>query len=104
MRAPISGARPSAAWLTLTVILVCKCEPVAGHDTWVETNTALVRVGDQIEVDVKLGNHGNNHRDFKLAGKQSLDGLALEVVSPTGKRLDLKPDLADLGYAPKEGY
>jgi hypothetical protein len=64
----------------------------------------LVRVGDRVEVDLKLGNHGNNHRDFKLASKQSLEGLSLEVVLPSGKRFDLKPELADLGYAPKEGY
>jgi len=85
------------------VILVL-CQPLAAHDTWVETNTALVRAGDRVEVDLKLGNHGNNHRDFKLAGKQSLEGLSLEVVAPSGKRFDLKPDLTDLGYAPKEGY
>lgn len=76
----------------------------AAHDTWVETNTGLVRVGDRVEIDLKLGNHGNDHRDFKLAGKQSLEGMALDVVDPAGKRFDLKPALADLGYAPKEGY
>lgn len=57
-----------------------------------------------MEIDLKLGNHGNNHRDFKLAGKQSLEGLTLEAVTPAGKHFDLKSDLADLGYAPKEGY
>jgi uncharacterized GH25 family protein len=87
------------------LILACLAvESAPAHDTWVEVNTSLVRVGDQVEVDLKLGNHGNDHRDFKLAGKQSLEGLTLEVVSPAGKRLDLKPSLADLGYAPKEGY
>jgi uncharacterized GH25 family protein len=77
---------------------------VSAHDTWVETNSGLVRVGDRVDIDLKLGNHGNDHRDFKLAGKQSLEGLTLDVVGPSGKRLDLKPTLVDLGYAPKEGY
>src|SRR5688572_24167831 len=103
MRAPMFWAAPCAG-AVFTLVVVFACGSAAAHDTWVETNTALVRVGDRVDVDLKLGNHGNNHRDFKLAGKQSLDGLALEVVAPSGKRFDLKPDLADLGYAPKEGY
>lgn len=74
------------------------------HDIWLETNTTLVRVGDRIDIDYKLGNHGNEHRDFKLASKTAPDGLALEVISPAGKRYDLRPALADLGYTPKEGY
>jgi uncharacterized GH25 family protein len=74
------------------------------HDVWVESSVALVRVGDRVDVDVKLGNHGNDHRDFKLAGKVSPDTLTLDVISPSGKRYDLKPSLVDLGYAPKEGY
>ena len=106
MRARFDWARPCAGTERLGVFmlfLVC-CQSLAAHDTWVETNMALARSGDRVDVDLKLGNHGNNHRDFKLAGKQSLEGLSLEVVSPSGKRFDLKPELADLGYAPKEGY
>jgi uncharacterized GH25 family protein len=74
------------------------------HDTWVQTNTNLVRTGDVIHVDLMLGNHGNDHRDFKLASKVSPEGCTLEVVAPGGQRYDLKPQLADLGYAPKEGF
>jgi len=76
----------------------------AAHDSWVETNAAVVRAGDNVHIDLKLGNHGNNHRDFKLAGKVELDGSTLEVVAPDGKRYDLKDRLTDTGYVPKEGY
>lgn len=76
----------------------------AAHDTWVETNTSLVRVGDIVHIDLKLGNHGNDHRDFKLAGKVGLDSCQIAVVSPNGKSFDLKPHLNDVGFAPKEGY
>jgi len=76
-----------------------------GHDTWVQTNTNLIRTGDVIHVDLMLGNHGNEHRDFKLASKISLDGVkAIEVVGPERLRYDLKPELIDLGLAPKEGF
>lgn len=74
------------------------------HDTWVQTNTNIVRVGDAIHVDLKLGNHGNDHRDFKLAGKPDLTGSTLAVVAPSGKTFDLKGRLADTGYTPNEGF
>jgi hypothetical protein len=76
----------------------------AAHDTWVQTNTNLVRTGDVVHIDLMLGNHGNDHRDFKLASKVSPESGTLEVVAPDGKRYDLRPNLADLGYAPKEGF
>ena len=75
------------------------------HDTWVQTNTHVVRTGDAVHLDLLLGNHGNDHRDFKIAGKLAPDSVGrFEVVAPDGKRYDLRPDLIDLGYAPKEGF
>ena len=80
--------------------------PVAAlaHDTWVQTNTAVVRVGDVVHVDLMLGNHGNEHRDFKLASKLDPAPATLEVIAPDGKRYDLKDRLVDTGYAPQEGF
>jgi uncharacterized GH25 family protein len=78
--------------------------PARAHDTWLETNTNLVRSGDAVYVDLKLGNHGNDHRDFKLASKITLDHATLDVVLPDDSRVDLKPELVDVGYTPKEGY
>lgn len=79
---------------------------VAGqaHDTWVQTNTNLVRPGDVVHIDLLLGNHGNGHRDFKVAGKADPTASTLEVLAPDGKRYDLKERLADVGYAPTEGF
>ena len=87
--------------LTSAVLTLAAAAVVAAHDPWVQPNAAVVRTGDAVHLDVMLGNHGNDHRDFKLAGKLTPDSLqATEVVAPDGKRYDLKPDLADLGYAP----
>jgi len=74
------------------------------HDTWVQTNTNVIRVGDNVHIDLMLGNHGNDHRDFKLAGKATLENTTLDVIAPSGKRYEVKDRLIDLGYAPKEGY
>jgi hypothetical protein len=70
----------------------------------VQTNANVVRTGDAVHIDLMLGNHGNEHRDFKLASKVSLDACTLVVAAPDGKSYDLKPQLVDLGYAPKEGF
>src|SRR5262245_38066491 len=77
---------------------------LAAHDTWVQTNTNLIRVGDGVHIDLMLGNHGNNHRDFKLAGKADLSASTLQVVGPNGKQFDLKDRLLDTGYTPGEGF
>ena len=88
------------------ILIACLATPSAAiaHDTWVQTNTNLIRVGDSVHVDLMLGNHGNGHRDFKMAGKPSLEGGSLEVIGPDGVRHDLKGVAVDTGFTPQEGY
>ena len=77
----------------------------SAHDTWVQASRRLVHVGDVVHLDLFLGNHGNDHRDFKMAGKlASLDDATFEVIAPEGRRTDLVPAAVDLGLAPKEGF
>ena len=91
-------------WATTVVVTVLAASAVA-HDTWVQPNTNLVRTGDAVHIDLMLANHGNDHRDFKLASKVSQDQIqTFAVIAPDGKKYDLKTDLTDMGYAPKEGY
>lgn len=90
--------------LTATLLVLTASFAARAHDTWVQTNAHIVRVGDAVHVDLLLGNHGNDHRDFKLAGKVDLANVKLDVIAPDAKRFDLKPSLADMGYAPKEGF
>jgi uncharacterized GH25 family protein len=89
--------------LTLLVALTIPGATFA-HDTWVQTNSCLVRTGDAVHIDLMLGNHGNEHRDFKIAGKPPLEGSTLDVIDPDGKAYDLKGRLSETGYAPQEGY
>ena len=74
------------------------------HDTWVQTNTNLVRSNDAIHIDLMLGNHGNAHRDFKVAGKLEFSDCRLNLIAPAGKVYNLQDRLVDQGYAPKEGF
>ena len=71
--------------LSLTLLSLFSSLATA-HDVWLEASSSVVRPGDRTDVDVKLGNHGNEHRDFKLAGKVARDSITLQVVSPSGKR------------------
>ncbi|HEX7011041.1 MAG TPA: DUF4198 domain-containing protein, partial [Phycisphaeraceae bacterium] len=87
--------------LLFTALLVA---PSLAHDTWVEPNTNLVRVGDVVHVNLMLGNHGNHHRDFKLAGKVDPQHIRLELIEPDGRRTDLKPRLYDLGTESNPAY
>lgn len=90
--------------LRLLVLAALSVSPVLAHDTWVEPNTSIIRSGDAVHIDLKLGNHGNDHRDFKLASKIDAKDCALHVIAPGGTNYDLRDQLADVGYAPKEGY
>jgi uncharacterized GH25 family protein len=85
-------------WLFTLPGLAC------AHDTWLQTNTNLIRVGDAVHIDLMLGNHGNDHRDFKLASKTDPASGSTQMIAPSGQRYDLKDRFVDLGYAPKEGF
>ena len=86
------------------VVLGLLTSLASAHDTWVETNTSIVRKGELVHVDLKLGNHGNEHRDFKLASKIALEKCEIAVIAPDGKSTDMKPKMVDTGYTAKEGY
>lgn len=90
------------------ILMVCGpialCRSAAAHDTWVQTNANLVRIGDVAFIDLFLGNHGNDHRDFKMAGKPDRAASRLIVIAPGGQQYDLAERLVDNGYAPSEGF
>ncbi len=89
-------------WM-LILALACARQSSA-HDTWVESTRYTIKVGEYTYIDLRLGNHGNNHRDFKLASKITLAPCIVELRGPDGKVHDLKSKLTDLGNAEKEGY
>lgn len=75
-----------------------------GHDTWVETHSPVIRTGDALYIDLMLGNHGNDHRDFKFASKVNLSDCQFNVWAPDGTKYDLTPQAIDTGYSPSEGF
>ncbi|MCM2372149.1 DUF4198 domain-containing protein [Aporhodopirellula aestuarii] len=77
--------------------------PGNAHDLWTQSNSAQVRTGEVVHVDLCLGNHGNHHRDFKLAGRISLDWIHSELISPDGTRVDLREGMTSNASAETEG-
>lgn len=94
-------------WIALRAVLlvVAATASAHAHDTWLQASPRLVQPDDVVHVGLFLGNHGNEHRDFKIAGKfRSLEGVKVGVIGPDKRTTDLVPDMVDLGYALKEGY
>jgi len=102
---PSPGEGQPRRTIPAAVVLVLAAAAAHAHDTWLEVSPRLVQPEDVVHVDLFLGNHGNDHRDFKIAGKLgSLDGVKVGVIGPDGRTTDLAADMVDLGYAPKEGF
>jgi len=74
------------------------------HDIWLEPNANLVRTGEWLRISLMLGNHGNQHRDFRLASKVSAGDQNLVLYGPDNARYDLTKSLIDNGLTPQEGY
>ena len=94
-------------WAAMLAVLFVAAAGTAAHahDTWAQVSPRAVHTDDVVHVDLFLGNHGNDHRDFKIAGKLgSLEGVQVGVIGPDGRKTDLAADMVDLGYAPKEGF
>lgn len=76
----------------------------SAHDIWVEPNVNVVRTGASVSLSLMLGNHGNSHRDFRLANKVGAGDRKLFVFDPQGRKVDLTSSLVDNGYTAEEGF
>lgn len=76
----------------------------SAHDIWIEPSTDLVRMGDWLRLSLMLGNHGNEHRDFRIASKVAANAKSLAIFDPKGVRHNVTSSLVDVGMAPDEGF
>lgn len=87
--------------LGLSLFLVAS---VFAHDIWVETNRTTMRTGETVRLALKLGNHGNAHRDFQVASKVAAADRKLVVFGPKGETWELGAGLVDQGPGPREEF
>ncbi len=88
----------------LSLVLCLATNVVLAHDTWVQPNNPVIRTGDAVYIDLMLGNHGNGHRDFRLASKIDLTKCTFTLLDPAAEVQDLKPLTSDLGHGPRDGF
>jgi hypothetical protein len=71
-------------------------ERASAHDGWIEV-PAIVEKGQVVTIALMLGNHTNEHKSYRLAGKWNPNFTKLMVIEPSGKINDITASLIDLG-------
>jgi uncharacterized GH25 family protein len=82
---------------TLAFALFCLAAQAWSHDGWVEVSPAIVENGQPATIALIQGNHSNEHRSYRIAGKWDQKYTTLFVVDPVGKILTLTDRLIDFG-------
>ena len=67
------------------------------HDGWVEISPTIVEKGQAATVTLIQGNHSNEHKSYRIAGKWDGKNTTLAVVNPGGKQIALTERIIDLG-------
>jgi uncharacterized GH25 family protein len=69
----------------------------SGHDGWVEISPTIVEKNQAATIALFQGNHSNEHKSYRIAGKWDSKYATLVVVDPKGKQNALTDRLIDLG-------
>ena len=67
------------------------------HDGWVEITPTIVEKGQPTTIALIQGNHSNEHKSYRIAGKWDGKNTTLAVVNPAGKLSTLTDRIIDLG-------
>jgi uncharacterized GH25 family protein len=83
-------------FLFWSLLSFCSAAPALAHDGWIEV-PGIVEKDQPVTIALLLGNHANEHRSYRLAGKWNPKHLKLMVIEPSGKVNDITSSLVDLG-------
>jgi hypothetical protein len=72
------------------------------HDGWIEISPAIVEKGQPVTIALMQGNHSNEHKSYRLAGKWDLEFTKVTVIAPSGKTNDLTGAMIDFGEDPEK--
>jgi uncharacterized GH25 family protein len=90
-----NGRRLSFLLLVLAICISPVCAP--GHDGWVEVTPTIIEKGQAATLALIQGNHSNEHKSYRIAGKWDAKNTTLAVVDPRGKQKALTDRIIDLG-------
>jgi len=86
--------------ITLTVVVCIGwvfSRSAMAHDGWVEISPTIVEKNQAATIALLQGNHSNEHKSYRIAGKWDSKYTTLVIVDPTGKQNTLTDRLIDLG-------
>ena len=78
-------------------LLFYQVQLVSAHDGWVEITPSIVETGQVATIALMHGNHSNEHRSYRIAGKWDQKFTKLVVFDTKGRQTDLTSRLIDLG-------
>lgn len=82
--------------IALLFLFGLRC-PAGAHDGWIEITSSIVERGQVATITLLHGNHSNDHRSYRIAGKWDQKYTTVTVWAPNGKRIDLTRQMIDLG-------
>jgi len=79
------------------VALLSFVSRAGAHDGWIELSPSIVEKGQLATIALIQGNHSNEHKSYRIAGKWNPQYTKLLVIDPAGKQTDLTNRLIDFG-------
>ena len=80
-----NGQRLAFLVLVLAVSIFPAWAPA--HDGWVEVTPTIIEKGQVATLALIQGNHSNEHKSYRIAGKWDGKNTTLAVVNPEGKQI-----------------
>lgn len=83
--------------LIVSALLFIHPQLASAHDGWVEITPTIVEKNQAAIIALIQGNHSNEHKSYRIAGKWDAKNTTLVVVDPKGTAHSLTDRLIDLG-------
>jgi uncharacterized GH25 family protein len=83
--------------MSFLALIAFRPQTAASHDGWVEVSPAIVENGQLVTIALIQGNHSNEHRSYRIAGKWDQKYTTLVVIDQAGKKQTLTDRLIDFG-------
>ncbi len=72
-------------------------QPSSAHDGWVERSPTIIESGQVATIALIQGNHSNEHKSYRVAGKWDRQYTTLALVDPSGSPNDITDRITDFG-------
>jgi len=83
--------------LILLALQIIDPQLTSAHDGWVEISPAIVERNQPAMISLIQGNHSNEHKSYRIAGKWDAKHTVLSVIDPMRKSTALTDSLIDMG-------